>query len=197
MFESSYTENLDKTGGFGKIKFSGSVTFNINLLHHSYGGRMTVNSNSGHDTSKAELFVTNSAYGVVGGHGFGVVNDGSIDSTKTKDFSKIFTLNEMKDYGAVGVGPNMLMAKLALDIDAKKTGFAKWTYEDVPTKLWPVKPLSEMWGIGKQMEANLNKLGIQTVGGLANADLDELEKQFGVKGNLLYHHAWGIDLSKW
>lgn len=54
-----------------------------------------------------------------------------------------------------------------------------------------------MWGIGKQMEANLNKLGIQTVGGLANADLDELEKQFGVKGNLLYHHAWGIDLSKW
>lgn len=105
-------------------------------------------------------------------------------------------LDQFNIQSAIGMGPNMLMAKLALDLDAKKTGFAKWTYEDVPTKLWPVRPLSEMWGIGKQMEANLNKMGIQTVGGLANADLDELEKQFGVMGNQLYHHAWGIDLSK-
>lgn len=97
---------------------------------------------------------------------------------------------------AVGLGPNMLMAKLALDLEAKKTGFAEWTYDDIPKKLWPVRPLSEMWGIGKQMEANLNKLGIQTVGGLANANLNDLEEQFGVMGNQLYHHAWGIDLSK-
>ncbi len=97
---------------------------------------------------------------------------------------------------AVGLGPNMLMAKLALDLEAKKTGFARWTYDDIPKKLWPVRPLSEMWGIGKQMEANLNKMGIQTVGGLANADLNDLEEQFGVMGNQLYHHAWGIDLSK-
>ncbi|WP_336636682.1 DNA polymerase thumb domain-containing protein [Lysinibacillus fusiformis] len=97
---------------------------------------------------------------------------------------------------AVGLGPNMLMAKLALDLEAKKTGFAQWTYDDIPKKLWPVRPLSEMWGIGKQMEANLNKMGIQTVGGLANADLNDLEEQFGVMGNQLYHHAWGIDLSK-
>lgn len=97
---------------------------------------------------------------------------------------------------AVGMGPNMLIAKLALDLEAKKTGFAKWTYEDIPKKLWPVRPLSEMWGIGKRMEANLNAMGIQTVGGLANADLKELEKRFGVMGNQLYHHAWGIDLSK-
>lgn len=105
-------------------------------------------------------------------------------------------LDQFNVPSAIGMGPNMLMAKLALDIEAKKTGFAKWTYDDVPTKLWPVRPLSEMWGIGKQMEANLNKMGIQTVGGLANADLDELEKRFGIMGNQLYHHAWGIDLSK-
>ncbi|MFJ6211611.1 DNA polymerase thumb domain-containing protein [Lysinibacillus sp. NPDC092081] len=96
---------------------------------------------------------------------------------------------------AIGMGPNMLIAKLALDLDAKKTGFAKWTYEDIPKKLWPVRPLSEMWGIGKQMEANLKAMGIQTVGGLANADLEELEKRFGIMGNQLYYHAWGIDLS--
>lgn len=96
---------------------------------------------------------------------------------------------------AIGMGPNMLMAKLALDLEAKKSGFAKWSYEDVPKKLWSVRPLSEMWGIGKQMERNLHAMGIQTVGGLANADLKELEKRFGVMGNQLYYHAWGIDLS--
>ena len=95
-----------------------------------------------------------------------------------------------------GMGPNMLMAKLALDLEAKKTGFAKWTFEDVPTKLWPVSPLSEMWGIGRQTEKSLNNIGIFNVGGLANADLKQLEKKFGVMGNQLYHHAWGIDLSK-
>lgn len=95
-----------------------------------------------------------------------------------------------------GMGPNMLMAKLALDLEAKKTGFAKWTFDDVPKKLWPVSPLSEMWGIGRQTEKSLNGMGIFSVGELAHADLQELEKKFGVMGNQLYHHAWGIDLSK-
>lgn len=104
-------------------------------------------------------------------------------------------LDQFNIHSAVGMGPNMLIAKLALDLDAKKTGFAKWTFEDIPKKLWPVRPLSEMWGIGKQMEANLNAMGIQTVGGLANADLNELEEKFGIMGNQLYHHAHGIDLS--
>ncbi|MDD1505493.1 UV damage repair protein UvrX [Lysinibacillus sp. CNPSo 3705] len=105
-------------------------------------------------------------------------------------------LDQFNIPSAVGMGPNMLIAKLALDLEAKKTGFAKWTYEDIPKKLWPVRPLSEMWGIGKRMEANLNAMGIQTVGGLANTDLKELEKRFGVMGSQLYYHAWGIDLSK-
>ncbi len=97
---------------------------------------------------------------------------------------------------AVGMGPNMLMAKLALDLEAKKTGFAKWTYEDVPKKLWPVSPLSEMWGIGSRLEKTLNNIGIFNVGHLANTPLSILEDKFGVMGNQLYHHAWGIDLSE-
>ncbi|KAA0965889.1 UV damage repair protein UvrX [Sporosarcina sp. ANT_H38] len=95
-----------------------------------------------------------------------------------------------------GMGPNMLMAKLALDLEAKKTGFAKWSFEDVQTKLWPVSPLSEMWGIGRQTEKTLNNIGLFTVGDLANAELSRLEKKFGIMGNQLYHHAWGIDLSE-
>lgn len=95
-----------------------------------------------------------------------------------------------------GMGPNMLMAKLALDLEAKKVGFAKWAYEDVQSKLWPVSPLSEMWGIGRQTEKSLNEMGIFCVEDLANASLDVLEKKFGIMGNQLYYHAWGIDLSK-
>ncbi|MEK4228261.1 Y-family DNA polymerase [Solibacillus sp. FSL H8-0538] len=97
---------------------------------------------------------------------------------------------------AIGMGPNMLMAKLALDIEAKKTDFAKWTYADVPTKLWPISPLSDMWGIGRRTERTLNNMGIFSVKDLAHTDLKTLEKRFGIMGNQLYYHAWGIDYSK-
>lgn len=97
---------------------------------------------------------------------------------------------------AVGIGPNMLMAKLCLDLEAKKRGVAEWTYEDVQEKLWKVSPLREMWGIGRRVEKTLNSMGIFTVGQLARYDLEKLEKKFGIMGNQLYHHAWGIDFSE-
>jgi len=96
---------------------------------------------------------------------------------------------------AVGVGPNMLLAKLALDLEAKKHGFAKWTYDDVPEKLWPLSPLSEMWGIGSRTEHTLNNMGIFSVGDLACTDVKTLEDRFGILGHQLYQHANGIDLS--
>ncbi len=96
---------------------------------------------------------------------------------------------------AIGIGPNMLMAKLCLDLEAKHEGIAEWKYEDVPSKLWPVSPLHEMWGIGRRVEKTLHRMGIFTVGQLANYDLELLEAKFGIMGNQLYHHAWGIDLS--
>lgn len=97
---------------------------------------------------------------------------------------------------AVGIGPNMLLSKLCLDLEAKKQGIAEWTYDDVKEKLWNVSPLSEMWGIGRRVEKTLNSMGIFTVGQLARHDLKKLEKKFGVMGNQLYYHAWGIDLSE-
>ncbi|MFF2752800.1 UV damage repair protein UvrX [Psychrobacillus sp. NPDC058041] len=105
-------------------------------------------------------------------------------------------LDTLQLHSTAGMGPNMLMSKLALDLEAKKTGFSKWTYEDVQTKLWPVSPLSEMWGIGSQNEKTLNDMGIFKVGDIANTPLELLEAKFGVMGNQLYHHAWGIDLSE-
>ncbi|WP_042355130.1 DNA polymerase thumb domain-containing protein [Bacillus rubiinfantis] len=95
----------------------------------------------------------------------------------------------------IGIGPNMLLAKLCLDLEAKQTWIAEWTYDDVQTKLWKVSPLREMWGIGRRIEKTLNSMGIFTVGQLAQYDLSILEKKFGIMGNQLYHHAWGVDLS--
>lgn len=96
---------------------------------------------------------------------------------------------------AVGMGPNMLLAKLALDLEAKRTDFAKWTYTDVPNKLWPLTKLSAMWGIGRRTEKTLHNMGIYSVRQLAHSDLSTLEHRFGVLGNQLYYHAWGIDYS--
>lgn len=52
-----------------------------------------------------------------------------------------------------------------------------------------------MWGIGRRTQKTLNNMGIYTVGDLARTDLKMLEKRFGIMGNQLYYHAWGIDLS--
>ena len=105
--------------------------------------------------------------------------------------------NETKIYGTCGIGPNMLIAKLALDIESKHSSdfIAKWDYADLPTKLWTVSPLSKMWGIGRNMERNLNQLGIFKIEDLAKYDVKKLKKKFGIVGEELYYHTHGIDMS--
>ena len=62
---------------------------------------------------------------------------------------------------SIGIGSNMLLSKVAMDIEAKHSPkmIAEWRYHDVPQKLWPIKPLSKFWGISKRTEAKLNKRG--------------------------------------
>ena len=94
-----------------------------------------------------------------------------------------------------GIGPNILLAKIAMDTEAKKykNGIAKWSYQDIPKKLWTISPLSKMWGIGPRMEKRLNNLGIRTVGALAKYDKNRLKDKFGIIGVNLWEHANGID----
>ena len=96
-----------------------------------------------------------------------------------------------------GIGPNMLLAKVAMDTCAKKEkfGIAKWTYDDVPDKLWPITPLSKMWGIGPRMEKRFNNLGIYSIYDLAHYDKNKLKDKFGIMGEELWNHANGIDLA--
>ena len=97
---------------------------------------------------------------------------------------------------AIGIGDNKFLAKVVMDLHAKKvaSGIAECTYEDVPDKLWPF-PVEKIWGIGSRMKRNLHRLGITTLGQLAQFPLSSLKKHFGVMGEQLYWHAWGIDLS--
>src|SRR5690625_3738874 len=96
----------------------------------------------------------------------------------------------------IGIGDNKFLAKVVMDLHAKKvdSGIAECTYEDVPDKLWPF-PVEKVWGIGSRMKRNLHRLGITTLGEIAKFPLDILKKHFGVMGEQLYWHAWGIDLS--
>lgn len=95
---------------------------------------------------------------------------------------------------SVGIGDNKFLAKVVMDLHAKKTGVAECTYEDVEAKLWPF-PIESIWGIGSRMKNNLNRMGIVTLGQLANYNVKHLKKRFGIMGEQLYWHAWGIDLS--
>lgn len=97
-----------------------------------------------------------------------------------------------------GIGPNMLLAKIAMDVEAKHNSdfIAEWDYSDVETKLWNITPLSNMWGIGSRMEKKLNSLGLYKVGDIAKYNKLKLKEKFGVIGEELWYHSNGIDLSK-
>lgn len=101
-------------------------------------------------------------------------------------------------YSTVGMSnANPLLAKLALDNEAKKTHNmrANWSYKDVTTKVWGISRLTDFWGIGAAIEKRLEKLGIYTIKELATYSPDLLKKEFGVYGVQLWYHANGVDES--
>ena len=120
------------------------------------------------------------------------ISDIDIAKRIIKDIKK-----ETRLSATCGIGPNMLLAKLSMDIEAKKTKnqIAEWTYEDVESKLWQLKPLSKMWGIGPRYEIALNHMGFKTIGDIARSDVNVLKKRFGVIGEELWYHTHGIDMS--
>ena len=95
----------------------------------------------------------------------------------------------------IGIGDNMLLAKVAMDIESKKTkeGISYWTKDDVETKLWKITPLSKFWGIGGRLEKRLNALGIFSMYDLAHYSKKLLIDAFGIIGGQLHDHANGID----
>ena len=97
----------------------------------------------------------------------------------------------------IGIGPNLFLAKVALDNEAKKKSnqIAHWTMEDVKTKLQNIKPLSKIWSIGRQMEKKLNSMGIYSLKDVSNTPKEIFIKKFGIIGGELHDHSNGIDTS--
>lgn len=92
-----------------------------------------------------------------------------------------------------GIGTNLYLAKVALDITAKHVDdhigiLDEETYRET---LWNHKPLKDFWRIGGGISRQLERAGITTMGELAKADEDMLYKMFGIDAELLIDHAWG------
>ena len=96
---------------------------------------------------------------------------------------------------ACGIGTNLFLTKVALDITAKHTpdriGFLD--ENKFKEELWDHQPLSDFWQIAGGIERRLNKLGIYTMRQIANANEDLLYKEFGVNAEILIDHAKGIE----
>ena len=102
-----------------------------------------------------------------------------------------------------GIGTNLYLAKLAMDITAKhaapdKDGvrIAELDEESFRYLLWDHKPLTDFWMTGPGTVKRLEKHGIHTMGELAyfsTVNQDILYKEFGVDAELLIDHAWGYE----
>lgn len=92
-----------------------------------------------------------------------------------------------------GIGTNLYLAKIALDITAKKVpDHIGYLDEELFQKtLWHHTPITDFWGISKGTENRLKKMYISDMYGITLCSEKKLYKEFGVNAELLIDHAWG------
>ena len=110
-------------------------------------------------------------------------------------------LKETGVTATAGIGPNLYLAKVAMDIEAKHrkadadgVRIAELTEMEYRQKYWTHRPLTDFWRIGHGTEARLASAGMYTLGDVARMSLrneEVLYKLFGVNAELLIDHAWG------
>ena len=103
----------------------------------------------------------------------------------------------------VGIGTNLYLAKVAMDIVAKKAPpdkdgvrIAELNEDSYKYLLWDHKPLTDFWQIGPGKQRRLNKAYLFTMGEIAQMSQWNEEyfyKTFGIDGEILIDHAWGIE----
>ncbi len=107
----------------------------------------------------------------------------------------------------VGIGTNMYLAKVAMDIMAKKmppnengVRIARLDEISYRRELWNHRPLTDFWRVGHGYAKKLENRGLMTMGDIARCSIgnpshvyneDLLYKMFGVNAELLIDHAWG------
>ncbi len=110
-------------------------------------------------------------------------------------------LKETGVTATAGIGTNMYLAKVAMDIVAKHTEpdengvrIAELDEMSYRKQLWGHRPLTDFWRVGRGYAKRLEAAGLYTMGDIAlcsEKDEDYLYKMFGVNAELLIDHAWG------
>ena len=103
----------------------------------------------------------------------------------------------------IGIGTNLYLAKIAMDIVAKKqqadkdgVRIAELDEQEFRLSLWTHKPLTSFWQIGPGTAKRLQAHGMYTMGDIAAMSVsneDYLYKLFGINAELMIDHAWGIE----
>ena len=103
----------------------------------------------------------------------------------------------------VGIGTNLYLAKIAMDIVAKKAPpdedgvrIAELDERSYCELLWDHTPLTDFWGIGPGKARRLMDAGMFTMGDIATRSLQDEEyfyRVYGIDGEILIDHAWGIE----
>lgn len=115
---------------------------------------------------------------------------------QAKDFA-VKLMNEIWETlgipSSAGIGTNMYLAKIALDITAKhaKDRVGWLTEKKYMESLWQHTPITDFWQISVGIKERLEKLGVHNMGELAHCDEDILYDTFGINAELLIDHAWG------
>ena len=110
-------------------------------------------------------------------------------------------LKETGITATAGIGTNMYLCKVAMDIVAKKAPadadgvrIAELDEMSYRRQLWDYRPITKFWRVGKGTAERLALYGIDTMGKLARTSLNNeklLYQLFGVNAELLIDHAWG------
>lgn len=109
----------------------------------------------------------------------------------------VFIMNEIAEKlhipSTAGIGTNLYLAKIALDITAKhaKDHIGYLNEELYRETLWDHKPITDFWQIAGGTAKRLEQYGIYTMRGIANCPEDLLYRIFGINAELLIDHAWG------
>ncbi len=102
--------------------------------------------------------------------------------------------DEIGVWARVGIGDNKIQAKMACDNFAKKNqeGIFKLSHDNYKFITAPLS-IGELFGVGRRMKQNLERIGIKTIGELAKRPLEEMKRRWGIAGHVLWLSAKGLD----
>ena len=125
-------------------------------------------------------------------------------NTDARGFARRLMSAVLRETGitaTAGIGPNLFLCKVAMDVGAKhiqpdKNGarIAQLTEQSFRELLWGHRPLTDFWRVGKGYAKKLEANGMFTLGDVARRSLTDEEllyRLFGVNAELLIDHAWG------